>query len=398
MKILQVAWHVDNKKLGALAFSYTGGSIVINNLIESLGKREDVYLFLGIVEMPSVSLDDFVVVQTDNVPEKLVEQYRQDAQDYKELRLKCRTYSFEKALQEIQPDIVNFHDIGQMAQRCIEICKQYDMPFVVTNHLFIGKNPGFTGYEDSQKIEERFFNNTPVELITVSIGQKNKIIKNYPHYPEHMIQPIPNGTDYVDKKKYFSIREKHNINECKKILLSSGSVIERKNHAQIVSSLNLLPEEIKNNIVIVICGKGKELENLRNLIADNGMSLHVILTGVVEPEDMPSYYAEANGYVMPSKAEGLSISALEAMTFGLPIILFYDSECIEELRDDNIVSIADERTDLSFADAIEAWFKKAWDKKYIQLFSKRFTMERMTDGYLAHYRRLLESSDAGKSH
>lgn len=124
------------------------------------------------------------------------------------------------------------------------------------------------------------------------------------------------------------------------------------------------------------------------------MGDQIILAGAVEPEEMPAYYAEADGYIMPSKAEGLSISALEAISFGKPVILFNDSECIEELSDEKVVCVSESRSDLHFAESIRTWNSTVWDAEYIREFAHGFTMEEMAEAYLHYYRNRLTPKQA----
>lgn len=66
-----------------------------------------------------------------------------------------------------------------------------------------------------------------------------------------------------------------------------------------------------------ICGDG-EVEKLREYIDHLGMSGNVELPGWVSDKNM--YYGGADIYVLPSYAEGLPMSVIEAMAHGLPVV------------------------------------------------------------------------------
>ncbi len=46
---------------------------------------------------------------------------------------------------------------------------------------------------------------------------------------------------------------------------------------------------------------------------------------------------------MPSRADGLSIAGLEVMSYGLPIIMFSDSESTKDLYDKRISCFAEKK-------------------------------------------------------
>ena len=104
---------------------------------------------------------------------------------------------------------------------------------------------------------------------------------------------------------------------------------------------------------------------------------------------MKKYYSIANGLIMPSFAEGLSIAALEMLAYGQPIIMFSDSECVDDLNDANICVLANKRTNADLARAIEEWYFREWDTEYIKNYSQYFSMERVTKDYLEYFEKVI---------
>ena len=88
---------------------------------------------------------------------------------------------------------------------------------------------------------------------------------------------------------------------------------------------------------------------------------------------------------MSSLAEGLSIAALEAIAYGLPVIMHQDSECADDLNDENVVCFAQGRSSKDLAKAMVRWYQKEWDRESIVRYSKKFTMERVAKDYLDYY-------------
>ncbi|RRB00879.1 glycosyltransferase family 4 protein [Larkinella rosea] len=97
------------------------------------------------------------------------------------------------------------------------------------------------------------------------------------------------------------------------ILLSSGSLISRKN-------MNVLIKSIKNSHIsvhLLIIGEGQDRKNLEQLIENDP---RIKLIGFVQAEDLPYYYNLADVFVFASKYDGWGVVINEAIAAGLPVI------------------------------------------------------------------------------
>ena len=59
---------------------------------------------------------------------------------------------------------------------------------------------------------------------------------------------------------------------------------------------------------------------MRQRASELGLADQVNLLGWVGPDDKPTYLARATVYALPSYAEGLPMSVLEAMAAGVPVV------------------------------------------------------------------------------
>lgn len=98
-------------------------------------------------------------------------------------------------------------------------------------------------------------------------------------------------------------------------LLSVGELNENKNHETVIRALAECPSD---DIYYVICGAGGKEEALIKLARELGVEDRVKLMGT--RRDIAQWMADADIYMFPSYREGLSVSLMEAMTSGLPII------------------------------------------------------------------------------
>ena len=72
---------------------------------------------------------------------------------------------------------------------------------------------------------------------------------------------------------------------------------------------------------LTLAGAGVALEEARQHVGRLGLEDHVTFTGYVEGDKLRKLYAEADIFALPSYAEGLPNSMVEAMAAGLPVIV-----------------------------------------------------------------------------
>lgn len=103
----------------------------------------------------------------------------------------------------------------------------------------------------------------------------------------------------------------------RRILLSSGEFIKRKNHETALRAIAKLIREFPD-IHYVICGHGQLHDYLLQLVKDLGLEDHVSFPGY--RQDILEIYPCADIFVFPSFQEGLPMALLEAMANGLPVV------------------------------------------------------------------------------
>jgi len=99
------------------------------------------------------------------------------------------------------------------------------------------------------------------------------------------------------------------------VIVSVGELNKNKNHSTVIKAL----KKINNpDICYIICGVGPLKEKLVSLINKQGLASQVKLLGY--RSDIPEILRASDLFVFPSKREGLSVSLMEAMISGLPIV------------------------------------------------------------------------------
>jgi glycosyltransferase involved in cell wall biosynthesis len=73
-------------------------------------------------------------------------------------------------------------------------------------------------------------------------------------------------------------------------------------------------------IRVIVAGDGPEWTSMHAILHESGMLERTVFLGAVANKDMPAVYRAGDLSVLPSLAEATSISGLEAMASGLPLV------------------------------------------------------------------------------
>lgn len=151
---------------------------------------------------------------------------------------------------------------------------------------------------------------------------------------------------------------------------------------------------------LVIAGDGPQRREVEQALATGGVSDLAWLAG--ERADVPEVLRGLDCFVLPSLAEGISNTILEAMASGLPVVATRvggNAELVEDGLTGRLVPAADSE---AMASAINAYINdpqavKRHGKAGRQRVLQRFSLERMVEEYHALYDALLMGTKAQTS-
>jgi glycogen synthase len=167
-------------------------------------------------------------------------------------------------------------------------------------------------------------------IIAVSRRTKQQVMRL--GAPEGKIHVIYNG---VDRERFAAAQVDNNVLESlkkkKKVVLFLGRLTEQKGPVQFLHAAKRVLS-VEPDVLFVVAGKGELLPLLINMTLDLGISQNVRFLGYVPDEDQQRIYKLADVYVMPSTSEPFGITALEAMSSGVPVIISKTSGVAEIVK------------------------------------------------------------------
>ncbi|SDY08084.1 spore coat protein SA [Evansella caseinilytica] len=171
------------------------------------------------------------------------------------------------------------------------------------------------------------------KIITISNYIGSEIAKHFPEaHPK--LQTIYSGVDltrfvpaYSDqgRKLRASVRKAHQL-EQKQVILFAGRLSANKGADVLLRAMPLLTKKHPNIALVLMGSKGFSDNRVSDYIAyirslASRLSVPVITTGFVHPQEIQNWFAAADIFVCPSQwEEPLARVHYEAMAAGLPIV------------------------------------------------------------------------------
>jgi glycosyltransferase involved in cell wall biosynthesis len=151
------------------------------------------------------------------------------------------------------------------------------------------------------------------KAITVSRVQKEKCRKEFGGNSIY----IPNGVPIQEKVASNFIKEKWGLNS-NDYILAVSRLIRLKGLHYLIEAYKSLETSKKLVIVGPVNYADKYIKYLKDLAKDNP---NIIFTGEQKGKILAELYSNACLFVQSSETEGLSIALLEAMSYGLPVLV-----------------------------------------------------------------------------
>ncbi len=195
------------------------------------------------------------------------------------------------------------------------LARKFKLPCIYTAH-------GFHFFKGNSKLKNFLFKTVEKFLarytdILITINQEDyDACKNWK--AKHVFKI--NGIGF-DNNKYLG--EKLNREESRQVLglkdeftiLTVAEFIKRKNYETMLETIAKLKEE---NIKFLICGSGRDEDEIRTKIKELNIQDKVELLGY--RKDIDNIMRASDIFFLPSYQEGLTLSIIEALNFGLPIV------------------------------------------------------------------------------
>lgn len=150
------------------------------------------------------------------------------------------------------------------------------------------------------------------EVITVSRELKSRLEQKY----NKPITFIPNGVNPPEYTHPNFILKKYDLRP-KKYILAVGRLVPEKNYERLIEAYRMIPEPEYKLVIVGDCPHQSRF----SLELRNKGSKNIKLTGFLCGKELAELYTNAGLFVSASLSEGFPLVVLEALSYGLPVLV-----------------------------------------------------------------------------
>lgn len=169
-----------------------------------------------------------------------------------------------------------------------------------------------------RKILNRFILPRVDKILAVGQAVKNDVLQNNFFIPPDKVINLGNSIDYdyfalsaYDKQ---TVRRKFGIPEGCFVFATAGRLAPTKGQPYLISAFAQVRKRL-SNVELLIAGTGESKDELEKQVLQLGCGSSIHFLGRVD--NMPEFYSCIDTFVLPSVAEGLPRSLIEAMAAGV---------------------------------------------------------------------------------
>ncbi len=270
--------------------------------------------------------------------------------------------TFYSALSWLMPSAVESFDLSQF-DTVISSSAIFSKGLVLrpsTRHICYCYSPtrqiwdlkGYSGFaKHILRLWDRAAAERPTEFVAISQTVADRIKKYYRRDAQVIYPPAPSHADTHKKSTEY--------------YLIVSRLYDYKNVDVAVEAFNKL------GYPLVIIGDGPSRGKLQRIAHKN-----ITFAGQVDDETVAEYYASCRAFIMPQE-EDFGLTAVEAMTYGKPVVALRKGGAIETVVDGITGEFFDDPIPEALADAVRRLNENymRYDQKVIKEQSSRFSLE-----------------------
>lgn len=246
-------------------------------------------------------------------------------------------------VKDFKPDIIHVETEFGMGLCGVTIAKMLKIPLVYTMHTMYDDYIYYVAPKPLVKVVKRLSHT----YMKTFANRANAITGPSAKCSEYLqsagvklpVNVIPNpveldafSPEHFDPQERKAIRERLGIPQDAFLACFVGRLGREKSIDLLIDYWNQAVSR-DENMYLLIVGGGPEEEALRKQIADLGCGDRVILSGRVEHPQLPPYLLASDIYVTASLSDTNSISMLEGMAAGLPVLQRTDPINADQVKD-----------------------------------------------------------------
>lgn len=249
-----------------------------------------------------------------------------------------------KMIKDFNPDIIHIHNEFGIGLSGVIIAKMLKIPLVYTMHTMYDDYVYYVANNEHMSKILTAATHKYAQILASAASAVTGPSKKVEEYFRrcHVDKPvtiIPNSVEVevfdrhiVSKEKTAEIRRKYGFSETDLVFCFCGRMGQEKNIAVL---LEYWAKNVKSSdgMKLLLIGGGPQLEEFMGIAKELGITDTVKFTDRVEHVDIPPYYAACDCYITASLTECHSISMMEGMATGMPVLTIRDELNADQIQE-----------------------------------------------------------------
>lgn len=267
--------------------------------------------------------------------------YKPTNKRFTKVRADYRWYTLKEQI--AMPKIIKEQRVDLMHFTHFNVPLLYSGNFIVTIHdLILTKYPtqrattlGPVKYWMKHMAYELIIRsaiNRAKKIIAVTAYTKQEIINHF-KVPESNIVVTHEAVDQAIPPRNDADEVLAKLHIKKPYVLYVGNAYPHKNIERLLAAFKKLLEKFPSTQLVLVGKEDYFYKRIKNEVDAVEITRHVVFPGYVIDDDLPVLYRHASIYAFPSLCEGFGLPALEACSYGTPVVASNNS-CLPEVLGD----------------------------------------------------------------
>ncbi len=249
-----------------------------------------------------------------------------------------------RMIKDFNPDIIHIHNEFGIGLSGVLIAKALKIPLVYTMHTMYDD---YVYYVANNELLHKFLTSAShkyakilADSASALTGPSKKVEEYFKRcHVDKPVTVIPNSVEVevfnrhtVSKDKVKEIREKYGFCENDLVFCFCGRMGQEKNIDTLLKywAKNVKPDD---GMKLFLIGGGPQLEEYEALSKALNIDDTVKFSGRVEHSEIPPFYASCDCYITASLTECHSISMMEGMATGMPVLTIRDELNADQIEE-----------------------------------------------------------------
>ncbi len=249
----------------------------------------------------------------------------------------------EEYIRRFKPDVIHIHNEFGMGFSALKMAKKLNVPLIYTLHSEYNKYLFYIAFPGAQHLAEKLSHKYMAHFAKNADAMISPSAKAQEYLKEigvdREVIVIPNNADvdtfsadHRDEKKRNELRDSLGTPHSALVFCFVGRIGKEKSIDDLIDFW-AAAEIPTGRAELWIIGDGPQLEELRLKVKADGLDSSVRFLGSMEHGQIPQYLWAADFYATASLSEMHSVSMLEAMAAGLPVLQRLDEQNLSQIKE-----------------------------------------------------------------